>query len=161
MSNGTEQPRVINRDRFFVAGLKHRGNNEQGELRQLWQRFAERLDEFRKIAASGNTYGVIDNFDEDEGVFDYLAGVEVASANDVPEDLEVWELDGQNYAVFNSSLNDLTDTIDYIYESWMPGSNYQRAPGAEFEFYGEDFDADDPDSRMQIYIPVLPLAGGE
>lgn len=161
MSNGTEQPRVVNRERFFVAGLKHRGNNEQGELRVLWQQFSERLEEFKEIAASNNTYGVIDNFDENEGVFDYLAGVEVSSPDAVPEDMEVWELDGQNYAVFNTSLNDLMDTMDHIYETWLPHSNYQRAPGAEFEFYGEDFDPDDSDSPMQVYIPVLPLAGGE
>lgn len=161
MSNGIEQPRVINRDRFFVAGLKHRGNNEQGELRALWQRFAERLDEFREVAASNNTYGVIDNFDEEKGVYDYLAGVEVASPDDVPDDMEVWELEGQNYAVFNTNLNELMDTMDQVYESWLPQSNYQRAPGPEFEFYGEDFDADDPESPIQVYIPVLPLAGGE
>lgn len=161
MTDETQQPRVINRDRFFVAGLKHRGNNDQGELRGLWQQFSERLEAFRQIAASGNTYGVIDNFDEEEGVFDYLAGVEVAAPDDVPEDMEVWELDGQNYAVFNTSLNDLMQTMDYVYESWMPQSNYQRAPGPEFEFYGDDFDPDDPESPMQVYIPVLPLAGGE
>lgn len=161
MSNGTEQPDIINREGFAVAGLKLRGKNEQDELRGLWEQFAERAQEFSQIAASGNTYGVIDSFDEESGEFDYLAGVEVASPDDAPDDMEVWELDGQNYAVFQTSINGLMETMRHAYESWMPQSNYQRAPGAEFEFYGEDFDPEDPDSPMQVYIPVLPLAGGE
>lgn len=157
----TLEPQIVNRQDFHVAGLLVRGNNEEGELTALWQRFGEHTEAFEKMAASEAAYGVIDNFDEEAGVFDYLAAVEVSGEEDVPEGMEVWRLLAQNYAVFPTTLATLKETIDQIYGSWLPHSNYHRAPGPEFEYYDGTFDPDDPSSQLYLYIPVVPRAGGE
>lgn len=99
---------------------------------------------------------MIGNFDEEKGEFDYLAGMEVASADAAPEGADIWEIEAQTYAVFPTRLSDLMDTMKAIYETWMPSSGYRRAPSPEFEFYGEQFDPDDRQSIMYIYIPIAP-----
>lgn len=154
------QPRIVNRPDFIVAGLKVRAGDQE-DIKALWAQFAGRAAELRQAAVSGQTYGLIDNFDEESGEFDYLAGVEVRAADQAPEDMEVWQLLAQNYAVFPTTLSTLMQTMSQAYESWLPGSNYRRAPGPEFELYGDNFEPDDPDSPFQLYIPVEPLAGGE
>ena len=42
----------------------------------------------------------------------------------------------------------------FIYETWLMQSDYQRAPGPEFELYDENFDPEDPSSEMYFYVPV-------
>ena len=156
-----QQPEIVNRPDFKLAGLKLRTGNEQDEIKELWRQFGERAEELRGVAETLDAYGAIDNFDEEKGEFDYLASVMLRDGEEAPEGMEVWQVLAQNYAVFPTSLATLMDTIDAIYGSWMPGSNYRRAPGPEFELYGEAFDPADSDSTFHLYIPVEPLAGGE
>lgn len=160
MSN-TLTPTFENREAFTVAGLLLHGADEPAELKGLWNRLGERFDALQPLAVSGAAYGVIDNFDEEKGVFDYMAGVQVATPQALPQGFELWHLPAQYYAVFPTTLETLHDTIDQIYTQWLPHSNYERAPGPEFEYYDADFDANSPSAPFYLYIPIQPAAGGE
>lgn len=159
--NMTIDPKFENKGDFVVVGLKTRGNNDQGELTAMWDRFGEQSEALREVAVSGAAYGLIDNFDEEEGVFDYLVGVEAASEDDAPEGMEARKVLANNYAVFPTTLETLMTTLDQIFDSWMPHSNYRRAPGPHFEYYDEAFDPHASTSQFYLYIPIEPLAGGE
>lgn len=150
------QPDIVERPAFTVAGLKYRGRNEEGEVPALWGQLGAQGQALDEAASSPHGYGVIGNFDRESGEFDYLAGMEVPSAEAAPEGLDTWEVEAQRYAVFPTTLDDLMDTMRLIYETWFPSSGYRRADGAEFEFYGEEFDPEDRASRMYLYIPVEP-----
>ncbi len=153
--------KVINKQKFTVVGLRHRATAGSEQLKQLWQQLNERMAELEHLPQTGDFYGLIDNFDEDSGKFDYMAGAEVEAVDDVPDGMDVWVVDAQNYLVFKTSLSQLMDTYRHINETWLPNSNYRRLPATEFEYYGDAFHPDDPESEMYVYIPVEPLAGGE
>ena len=153
------QPEIVNKQDFKVIGIKTRGNNEGGELKAVWEQFNERAQELRAVV-TGDAFGLMDNFDYENGEFDYLAGMEVESDEEVPDGMEVWQVLAQNYAVFPARLSNLMDAYRAT-ESWLSSSPYRRAPGPEFERYGEEFDPGDPESPLHLYIPVEPLAGGE
>jgi AraC family transcriptional regulator len=146
-------PEIKNKPAFMVVGMKYRGRNENNEIPRLWSEFGPRMNEIKHIAGPG--YGVMDNYGEETGEFDYVAGFEVDSRADIPEGMVSIHIPGQTYAVFTSTLPTLRQTFQYVYEKWLPRSGHQRTDGPEFELYDKTFDPEDKDSEMYIYIPVV------
>ena len=58
------------------------------------------------------------------------------------------------YAVFPCTLGTIGDAYTFIYQTWFAQSGHQRTEGPEFEYYDATFNANDPDSKMYIYIPI-------
>jgi AraC family transcriptional regulator len=150
--------KIVKREAFALLGLLHSGKNESNEIPQLWEALGPRFSEIPHVAVHDVAYGVCDNFDEGSGTFDYLAGFEVKRTSDLPVGMVRWQVPGATYAVFTCTLPTLGETHARIHSVWLPESGYKRAPGPEFELYDEGFDPGDPDSRMDIYIPVQPVA---
>jgi len=148
------EPKMISRPAFTVVGMKYRGKNEHGEIPKLWGEFMPREGGIKQKVNPHICYGVMGNYDEGSGEFDYVAGFEVESAADVPEGMVRWNMPEQSYAVFTCTLPTIREAFEHIYHTWLPESGYQRADGPEFELYDERFDPQDPSSEMYVYIPV-------
>jgi AraC family transcriptional regulator len=151
---------IIGKPAFKIVGMKYQGKNEHEEVGQMWGRFIPRIKEIQHKVPLAGVYGAMDNLDEASGTFDYLAAVPVEQIADVPEGLVGWDIPEAEYAVVSCTLPTLMKAFDYMYKSWLPQSRYERACGAEFEFYDEDFNSDDENSAMSIYIPIKEKAGG-
>lgn len=146
-------PKILTRSAFTVVGLKYRGKNQKNEIPQLWEKFMPRAAEI-KNRANPFGYGVMDNYDEKSGEFDYLAGVEVQDASHVPEGMESWQVPEQTYAVFPCNLKNIKEAFRQIHHEWLPQSGYQRVDGPDFEFYDENFKPDQGKLDLFIYVPV-------
>lgn len=99
-------------------------------------------------------YGVPHAF-EGDGSFSFLIGEEVTSFAEVEEGFACLELPAGKYAAFrNGSLPELGQNAwKYIYGTWLPNSNYERAEGPDFEV--TDVLNSTPDKiKMTIYIPI-------
>ena len=99
-------------------------------------------------------YGVMGNYDESTGAFDYVAGFPVGSAADIPEGMVSWAVPEQTYAVFKCTLPSIAETYQFIHGDWLRSSGYRHVDGPEFELYDEEFDPQVPESPIYIYIPV-------
>lgn len=148
------EPRIISRPAFTVVGMHYRGKNEYGEIPQMWRQFGPRIGEIKHQVKHGVAYGVMGNYDHSMGEFDYVAGVEVDSVADIPEGMVSWEIPEQTYAVFSFPFAALREAYQYAYKTWLPVSDYQYADGPEFEFYPEEFNPDDENSKMALYVPI-------
>jgi AraC family transcriptional regulator len=146
---------IITRNTLLVVGMKYHGRNEPNQIPGLWDVFMPRAYEVQAKVNEHVAYGVMGNYDQASGEFDYVAGFEVNDADHIPEGMVTWEIPAQTYAVFPTTMPTLTETYDQLYESWLPQSGYKHAGGPEFEYYGETFDPSDPTSEMQIYIPIV------
>jgi predicted transcriptional regulator YdeE/DNA-binding transcriptional MerR regulator len=151
------EPKFVRKEAFTVVGMLYHGKNEKDEIPQLWRAFGPRMGEVQHIARPDVVYGVCDEFEESSGTFKYVAGFEVDSAADIPQGMVSWEMPAQEYAVFSCTIPTISETYQYVHETWLPGSGYQRAAGPDFEFYNEDFDPEDKDSGLYLYIPVEQL----
>lgn len=145
--------KLTERPAFRAVGLKLRYGGEQGALPALWQQFVPRMSEVGNRASSRLSYGVMDNYDHESGQFDYTACVEVEGEAELPEGMVQVEVPAQQYAVFKTNLENVREAFDHAYQEWLPQSQHQRAPGPEFELYGEEFEAD---QTIYLYIPVRP-----
>jgi AraC family transcriptional regulator len=99
-------------------------------------------------------YGVCANYDQTSHEFDYLAAMEVNSADDIPKGMECLDVPEATYAVFTCTLPTIGEIYAYIYATWLPQSGHRRTGGPEFELYDERFSPEDPSSEMEIYIPI-------
>jgi predicted transcriptional regulator YdeE/DNA-binding transcriptional MerR regulator len=150
------EPKIMTRPGFLVAGTLYQGKNENQEIKDMWEHeFNPRMDEVNSVTA--NTYGICLVTDGlPDGEFQYIAGMEVASEDDVPPGMVVTRVPEQQYAVFahRGSLETLSDTFSYIYQSWLPSSGYRRANTPDFEMYDEEFKAFEADSVLYLYVPI-------
>ncbi len=148
------EPKIVNRSAFTVVGMKYRGKNENNEIPQMWQALGPRVSEIKNISDDHVAYGISANMDSETGEFDYVAGFEVSSAEEVPAGMVRFEVPGGRYAVFSTTLPKIGETFQQAYHAWLPQSGYQPAGTAEFELYDEHFDPQDPDSKFDLYIPI-------
>lgn len=148
------EAKIATRPAFTVVGMLYHGKNEKNEIPQMWREFVPRESEIKHKVNPHVAYGVIGNFDESSGEFDYVAGFEVDSLADIPEGMVSWEVPEQTYAVFTCTLPTLMEAFQHAYKTWLPQSGYKRADGPEFELYDENFNPGDENSEMYIYIPI-------
>lgn len=148
------EPEIIDKPAFTVIGLGCCTRNKNNEIPDLWVEFWPRIDEVPNKVESDISYGVVGNFDEESGRFDYLAGFEVDKGTEVPAGLSSWDVPAQRYVVFATTLSKLMETIHYAYNTWLPESAYEHAGGPELEIYGDEFDPVDPESIMHYCIPI-------
>ncbi len=147
------EPTISKKEAFTAVGIQYHGKNENQEIASLWGEFHPRMGEIQAKVEPGVTYGLCGDLEEN-GAFKYLAGFEVNQTNDVPAGMTVWEVPEQTYAVFPCTLPTLGDTYHFAFDTWLPASDYKKAAGFDFELYPAEFDGNDEESVMYIYIPI-------
>jgi AraC family transcriptional regulator len=154
-----EQGRLL-----LIAGLggKYSLDTHQN-IPALWQRLQPHLGNVPgQVFAGGGgkggrTFGVCYNMDDD-GNFDYLAGVEVSGFSDLPAEFARLRIAAQRYAIFThrehvSTIHNVGMTI---WTKWLPESGYEAVDAPFLECYGEEFDGRTGMGGYQIWIPLKP-----
>lgn len=83
---------------------------------------------------------------------------EVSHFQDVPDGMEKFILSEGLYAVFlhkGSSMDN--STFFYIFQKWLPESDYELDNRPHFEILGEKYKNNDPSSEEEIWIPVKAI----
>ena len=143
------------RDGFVVIGMKYRGRNENKEIPALWGEFMPRFGEITGVVDAPVFYGVMGNYDMATGAFDYVAGSEVLPDALAPEGMTRWEVPGGTYAVVSFPFSAIMEATHDAHRTWLPASGRQHTGGPEFEYYPRTFEPDDPNSEMQLWIPLV------
>jgi AraC family transcriptional regulator len=150
-------PRFEDGRPLLVAGLGERYTWETGMgIPALWQRFLPHLGNIP--GQVGHTaYGVCCNGD-DEGNYEYVAGVEVKDFSDLPPSFTRVRVPAQRYAVFthDEHVATIRRTIATVWSKWLPESGLHVADAPNFERYGETFDPRTGTGGIEIWIPVKP-----
>jgi AraC family transcriptional regulator len=149
------EPRIVSLPAFTVVGVKYHGRNENNEIPQLWNDFGPRMDEIKHMVDTHACYGVCANQDKETHAFDYFAGFEVDSTDDIPEGMVSFEVPASTYAAFRTTLPAIGESFDHAYHTWLPPSGYRATGGPDLELYGEEFDPADPESTFEIFVPIV------
>lgn len=152
------EPKIIEKDKFMVVGMKYYGSNNNNEIPELWKRFNPRMNEIKNVIKGNVAMGMCEFVENltDESKFTYFACQEVSSLEDIPKEMEGLTVKKNKYAVFThkGSVDRLGDTYEYIHGSWLPRSEYEPAKSHDFEHYDERFNPGDENSELDIYIPI-------
>lgn len=89
--------------------------------------------------------------------FERWAAIEVSNFGSIPTGMETFVLPAGIYAVFDYKGGSHDHSIfRYIFEDWLPDSNFVLDDRPHFEVLGNKYKNDDPDSEEEIWIPVKP-----
>jgi predicted transcriptional regulator YdeE/effector-binding domain-containing protein len=146
------EPKIEVKPAFTIVGMRSFGKNESGEITAMWARLGPRWSEFRN-RASGDAYGVCFEANDD-GDFEYIAGVDVTSDKDLPEGMVSRRIPASKYAVFPCTLATISKAYGDAFSNWLPQSGHRRRHSPDFELYDENFDPSDAESVMYVYIPI-------
>lgn len=150
-----EPPRFEDGRTLLIAGLGERYRFETNHgIPQQWRRFLSYLGNIPgQIGAVA--YGVCCNGDGD-GNFDYIAGVEVTSFDDMPPEFSRVRIPEQRYAVFShrDHIATMRATVYTIWNKWLPASGHAHADAPDFERYDERFDARTGSGTVEIWLPI-------
>jgi len=153
------QPRFESRGAFRVVGVRQR--HLQGKpdgIGEQWGRFCERLGEIDG-AVEGANYGVCEDdraAPKEAPAFFYSAAAEVRGDAPAPDGLAAVEIPAARYAVFTHTgpVTELHGTVRKVWSEWIPASGVKPTGGPDFELYDERFKMDEPDSVIEIWVPV-------
>jgi len=129
----------------------------------LWNRFMKLKASIKNTKAeklfSVQVYGekfMTGEFDT-QSPFSKWAATEVLDFDEIPKGLEKLEIPAGKYAVFTheGTAKEFAETSTYIFNEWLPGSDYSLDNRPHFEILGEDYKGpEDPDSKEDIWIPI-------
>jgi len=140
---------------LLIAGLGERYTRETSKAAPAqWQRFVPYLGNISRQVGRA-TFGVACNGD-DEGNFDYIAGVEVTDFSDLPAAFSRVRLGQQKYAVFShrGHISTIRCTVNTIWSRWLPESGHEVADAPSFERFGQEFDPETGMGGFEIWIPI-------
>ena len=147
-------PRFVDSPELLLAGVsEHYTYESSANIPALWQRFGAWIDAFDP--ASGVAYGVVYNAD-DEGRFDYLAGIAVKDFSRLTDAEARLRLAPQRYAVFASAdhINQIRPVCQAVWRDWLPASGFKAADAPFFEFYPERFDPRTGEGGFEVWLPI-------
>ena len=145
--------KIVDRPAQNVVGLQIRTKPMSPEIPALWPKFVARIDEIPNPAEPNVSYGVM-KFDA--GTLDYAAAVSVKSTDRIPSDMVAITVPAGTYALFSYPLSGLEKGFCEIRDRLLPASNYQSIAAPFFERYDAKFDPRNPQSAVEIWIPVRP-----
>ena len=152
---------ITEREALKVVGMKIHTSVEENRIPQLWNDFIARMDELDKIAVPDCSLGIClneaDSEFQEDSMFFYMVCKVVKDDSVIPSGMEYREISSQLVAVFThfGSLDTLSETYDYIYDKWLPKSEYKLFNADEIEWYDSRFKFGEKDSQMDIHIPII------
>jgi AraC family transcriptional regulator len=151
-----EPPQLLPGKARLVAGLRARFDDDNtGGIPLLWQRFGPHIGHVPG-QLGGASYGVCLN--AEDGSFDYLAGVEVRSADGLPNGFAIARLAALEHAVFlhRDHISTIKYTFMAIWQDWLPNSGRKAAEAPCYEVYDDRFDPHTGNGVTEIWIPLQP-----
>ena len=141
---------------MLVAGIGQRFTIASiAGIPQVWDRFGPHIGHMPDEVA-GVTWGVCANNDDD-GSFDYIAGVEVRSLDGVAAEFSRIRVPSQRYAIFRHEdhIATIRATMAAIWQDWLPAAGLTPADAPCLERYDQRFDGRTGLGGMEIWVPVV------
>ena len=150
-----------------LVGKRIQTSLAENKTAELWSSFMRRRKVIRN-SLSTDLFSMqvfdptlnVKDFNADT-LFEKWAAVEVADFDLIPADMEPFTLSAGLYAVFlhKGAAAEGAGTFRYIFETWLPGSDYLLDSRPHFEILGEKYKNEHLDSEEDIWIPIKPRIG--
>lgn len=151
------EPQIIQKDGFILAGLDYRGRNANNEIPKLWNQLDQCIHRIPNRVNQNVCYG-LEDYSEGSGAFEfrYLAGIEVISSENIPEDFSIHQIERSRYAVFpiKAIIESIPHSISEIYSTHLPNSGLKIKGNYDFEYYDHEFEANQEDALLYLNIPI-------
>lgn len=150
-----------------LVGIRMKMSFSGNTTGDLWRSFMPRRKEILNKTGT-ELYSMqlyphlyFDNFSPDRE-FEKWAAVEVNDFDSIPHGMEKFTLPEGTYAVFlyKGAASAAAGTFQYIFGTWLPGSEYTLDNRPHFEILGERYKNESPDSEEELWIPIKMKSAG-
>jgi AraC family transcriptional regulator len=152
------QPRFFTIQPKKLLGICMEMSLAENRTTELWRSFMPRLNEIE--TRIGTDLFSLQVYDEEYFLqfdplkrFEKWALAEVKNFSVIPDEMELFELPGGLYAVFQHKGMG-TEIFQYIFSEWLPKSEYVLDNRPHFEILGEKYKQGSADAEEEIWIPV-------
>lgn len=153
-------PHFMNLPPLLVAGMREPLHEQSSQtIPLLWKKFAPYIGNItHQVGAVA--YGLcVRSSESSNGFYYYMAACEVSEFADLPAALSPLIIPAHKYAVFSHSthVSRIKDTIDYVFDQWLPTSGYKHNAQSIhfFERYDENFNPELGVGGMEIWLPLI------
>jgi AraC family transcriptional regulator len=156
------EPRIVQKPAFLVVGMAGRFTPATtSRIPELWERFARTHMLTIRHRVGVHTLGICIDADPatiEQAGFTYLAAVEVARVETLPDELTSVTIPANTYAVLTHTghISRLPDTVKQIWGQWLPASPYRHVPAPDFEWYDERWSPETGNGEIDVYVPIAP-----
>jgi AraC family transcriptional regulator len=152
------KPALVELDVVHLVGLASLAKDETEIMTELWEQLSSEIESIPNRLKPERYYGVsfFTLSGDSQGSF-FMIGVAVDSLDAIPPTLVGKVIPPLKYARFihKGLSKDVSMTLDYVYQTWLPRSGHSIATPFQIEFYGERYKGpDDPNSESEILIPI-------
>lgn len=156
------EPRIETLADKKLVGKRIRMTLSNNKTFELWQSFMLNRKEIKNsIGTDLFSMQVYDKFPDFKNFnpdteYEKWAATEVSEFDTLPDGMEPFTLTGGLYAVFiyKGNPNTFSKMFQYIFGTWLPGSDYLLDNRPHFEILREKFKRDDPNSEEEVWIPI-------
>lgn len=160
----TIHPEIVDIEEVKIVGIRGETTLRDNSLKPLWEKFYLLQDKIPNRLSNGRRFGICELIDENihytlsnDLLFSDFIGIEVSSFKDIVLPFQTKIITGGRYAVFRhtGSLQTISDTLHYIWGTWLLNTKEEIDNREMFELYDHRFIGyDHPESQMDIYIPI-------
>ena len=153
-------PIIINIEEKKLIGMRMKMSWANYQIAELWKTFMPRRNEIsNKLSADLFSLAIykpnhFENFSPNNE-FERWAAYEVENLDALPNEMEYMIITAGLYAVFNyKGLHTDNSIFQYIFNKWLPSSEYTLDNRPHFEVLGAKYKNNDPTSEEEIWIPI-------
>jgi len=157
---GKELPQAAELPQKFLTGISFflGDDSKINDLSKEWGQFMQEVHTIKNRLQPERFYQVQYWSDEqDLGGLYFFIGVEVSDINEVQPQFVVKIIPNARYLRFihKGLANKVGYTYKYIYNQFLPETDYKLTKPFNFEYYGEKcLGPNNPESESEIYIPI-------
>lgn len=149
------EPKIEARKSILLAGLVQTfATKDIGGIPSLWEKFNAWHTHIQN-GVEHAAYGASLSYSEEDGC-EYMCGIEVSSAADLPRELTSRTIPAATYAMFRQPghITLIRPTIATIWMTWLPQSAYVADEKPMIEYYGRSFNPATGEGGFEIWMPV-------
>jgi AraC family transcriptional regulator len=154
-------PRIEISEEKKLVGKRLKMSFAKYNIEELWRSFMPRRKEIINSLTTDLISMVVyktNHFEDFKPTNEFVrwATIEVSDFENVPNEMETFVLPSGKYAVFShvGDVSAFQKTSQYIYNIWLPNSEYIVDDRPHFEILGHKYKNDDPNSEEEIWIPI-------
>ncbi|MCA1022906.1 GyrI-like domain-containing protein [Halobacillus litoralis] len=156
------EPQIVQLGNMYLMGESRRMTLTGDKTVELWRSFKPKVKTIQG-QKDGYFYNLsiypegfdLNTFTSDTR-FTRWAAVHVHADEELREGLESFLLHGGLYAVFihKGPAHNFVQTLDKIFNEWLPNSSYELDARPHFERMGPDYRVDDLNAEEEVWIPI-------
>ncbi len=153
---------IINISEKLLVGKKVKMSLTGDKTFVLWKQFKSQI--FRIKNKVDDKYYSIQFYNSDldfkdfnsDTVFENCAAVEINDSSKIPEGMELFNIPKGKYAAFTYTgiAAEAVKITRYIYEEWLPNSNFQLDNRPHFQVMDSNYKPDDPKAKETFWVPI-------